>query len=137
MKDNRNQLPSQYEKSKGFTLIELLIVIAIVGILAAVGYPSYTEYVKKSRRADGHLALLNSVQSMERCKTTQFTYATCTLPGSLANSPEGHYSIAIGAGITASSFTIQATAQASQATDTGCVTLTINELGVRAPAQCW
>ena len=137
MKDNRNQLPSQYEKSKGFTLIELMIVVAIIGIIAGIGYPSYTEYVKKSRRADGHLALLNSVQSMERCKTTQFSYANCTLSGSLSTSPEGFYTLAIATGTTASSFTIEATAQNTQANDTGCVTLTINELGERTPAECW
>ena len=40
------------KKNKGFTLIELMIVIAIVGILAAVGYPSYVSHVKKANRAE-------------------------------------------------------------------------------------
>ena len=39
-------------KSKGFTLIELMIVVAIIGIIAAVAYPSYQEQVAKSRRGD-------------------------------------------------------------------------------------
>jgi type IV pilus assembly protein PilE len=38
--------------AKGFTLIELMIVVAVVGILAAIAYPSYQDSVRKSRRAD-------------------------------------------------------------------------------------
>ena len=41
---------------RGFTLIELMIVVAVVGILSAIAYPSYQEYVAKGRRADGKAA---------------------------------------------------------------------------------
>ncbi|WP_329604933.1 type IV pilin protein [Spartinivicinus ruber] len=55
----------------GFSLIELLIVVAIVGILAAVGYPSYQEYVRKSMRSDAQSALMQLANAMERFYTEQ------------------------------------------------------------------
>jgi len=137
MRNNAFQAEKRSLKSAGFTLIELMIAVAIMGIIAAVGYPSYTDYVKKSRRADGHLALMNSVQSMERCKTSRFTYVGCTIAASQSSSPEDYYSITLAAGLTSSKFTIEATAQNAQESDTDCPKLTINELGERTPIDCW
>lgn len=50
----------------GFTLIEVMIVVAIVGILSAIAYPSYQQHVRSSRRADAQAALLELAQFMER-----------------------------------------------------------------------
>jgi len=50
----------------GFTLIEVMIVVAIIGILAAIGYPSYQQHVRSSRRADAQAALSELAQFMER-----------------------------------------------------------------------
>lgn len=63
---------------QGFTLIELVIVVAIVGILAAVAYPSYRESVLKGRRAEARAALMELMQQQERFMTQRNTYMSFT-----------------------------------------------------------
>lgn len=68
----------------GFTLIELLIAVAIVGILASMAYPSYTEHVRSGRRADAQGALYGLQQALERYFTTNSSFA-----GAVIGSAEG------------------------------------------------
>lgn len=66
------------KKHYGFTLIELMIVVAIIGILASVAYPAYTDSVRKGRRAQARTALLELMQQQERFMTQRNCYAAFT-----------------------------------------------------------
>ena len=64
---------------KGFTLMELMIVIAIIGILASIAVPSYTDYVKRGKAAEATATLADLKSRMEQCfqDNKDYTHATC------------------------------------------------------------
>ncbi|HOV90600.1 MAG TPA: pilin [Syntrophorhabdaceae bacterium] len=63
-----------FKKNKGFTLIELLIVIAIIGILAAIAIPAYSNYAKKSRLT----SVINSMGAVKNAIIAYYTENTST-----------------------------------------------------------
>ena len=83
------------KNSAGFTLIELMIVVAIVGILAAIAYPSYQEQVRKSRRSDAMNALSTAAAMQERWFTEHSSYTNTISNIGGASSPEGYYAISV------------------------------------------
>lgn len=68
------KLPRLFRSHGGFTLIEVMIVVAIVGVLAAVALPSYQEYIARGRRVDAQTQLLAAQQWMERFYSEHYKY---------------------------------------------------------------
>jgi type IV pilus assembly protein PilE len=130
--------------NKGFTLIELMIVVAIIGILAAVGYPAYTSSVKKGNRADAIDSLLSLAGRMEEYYINNDSYAGATInaagTGTVGSNKTSDdlYTLSI-TSATAFAYSLTATPKTA---DAECSTLTLNSLGQKSAtgtsaASCW
>lgn len=123
----------QKTRHQGFTLIELMIVVAVVGILSAIAYPSYTEYVRRGHRADARAGLLQAQLWLERAATASGVYPT-SLPANLTWSGDAskRYTIGFAAGNTNAAYTLTATPKnpGPQAGDK-CGTYTLSNTGLR------
>lgn len=142
---------------QGFTLIELMIAVAIVGILAAIAYPSYQNSVTKSRRAEGKSLVLDAAAREERYFAQYNSYtntilgasgcagSACGLNYTSANSANGYYVLTVPA-VSATTYTLTVTALDTQlANDKNCKTFSLDNLGVKsatttsggASTDCW
>jgi type IV pilus assembly protein PilE len=139
-------------KQRGMTLVELLTAMAVVGILSAIAVPSYTSYMRKTRRADAKVMLTSSAQQLERCYTRINSYndgtndvnGSCQLP--LGANSSKTYSLAIAFDTTAGlpagqSYTLTATPLGKQALDTYCGNFIFNQVSKQTVStgatDCW
>lgn len=132
--------------NSGFTLIEVAIVVVIIGILATVAYPSYQEYVKRGKRAEGQMLLNEAASRQERYFSQNNTYVTTDgdLPKlGLKNgekSETGKYTLSVSVVDGDGGYTLTAS---NNFDDTKCGNLTLDALGSKSltgtgePGDCW
>jgi type IV pilus assembly protein PilE len=115
----------------GFTLVELMIVVAIAVIIASLAWPSFTNAVNKSRRAEAFSALAQITQAQERWRANnpQYQDTLSSLPGASAVvTAGGNYSLAMVANsVSDIGYTVTATVSgvSQQANDTICQVLQV------------
>ena len=141
---------SRRRSANGFTLIELMIVVAVIAILAAIAYPSYQEYVLRSRRVEGQALLNDAAARMERWRAQNGSYMQPTtdddykklMPGG-RSSPNGYYKLTVGG--TTAAYTLTAERDAAQKADKKCGDFTLDSTGKKditsattgTVADCW
>ncbi len=142
----KNKMRNKSTIPLGFTLVELLVTIIVIGILISIAYPSYKDYIMKSRRTDALQTLSQDQLILERCYSSNFSYsAACgALPAFPQTSTQGFYSITI-SNLGTSTYTLTATPIGAQAQDTTCASISVNQANARTASDstntsqsvCW
>lgn len=126
-------MQTSIDKQTGFTLIELMIVVAIIGVLAAIAYPSYQRYVISTKRVDMMTEMHNIASQIETRKLAQGSYSNDLVTGLGGDYPtQGTtlYTVTFTPATLTSQWTITAIPETdAQMKDDG--TLTLNYLGVK------
>ena len=145
-------------KSSGFTLIEVMITVALLGILAAIAYPSFHDYILKSRRSDAIAALTEASLLQEKWRANNPAYgALQDIYPSLAEgttakpSPEGYYNISVHQTLNTTTLSVSgdasdssneyvikaaATSKNGQDQDISCKDIYLDQDGIFSPSAC-
>lgn len=144
----------RFDKQGGFTLVELLITVAIVAILSAVAYPSYTQHIVKAKRSAAESfmvtvanrqeqSMLNARSYFQAGTPADWTAASLVVPKEVSD----NYTVTVTAdnALTPPAYTVTAAPIGSQlARDAKCASLTYNQAGTKgrsgtAPSvsDCW
>jgi type IV pilus assembly protein PilE len=117
-------------QNKGFTLVELLVVVAIIGIIAAIAVPQYGNYVTRSKLSEAHSTLSEMRVKLEQYFQDNRTYVGACATGTVAPTPTGKYFTYACSNLAATTYTVTATGIASQGT--GSFVFTVDQANARA-----
>jgi type IV pilus assembly protein PilE len=116
-----------YNRLAGLTLIELMVVIAIIGILSGIAYPSYQGYVHSTNRTAATACMMELAHVMEREYSTTFSYADVNLPNLQCRSDLSERYVFSSANQAARTYQIVATPTERQ--NDGCGVLLLDQSG--------
>lgn len=116
---------------RGFTLIELMIVLLIVGLLLAIGYPAYTSHLDYGYRTDAQRQLLDEANRLERLYAANGSY-----PQTYTPQPTPNYRLSYQVSHNATRYVL--TAEPVLSRDL-CGSLTLDQSGATTPTtgDCW
>lgn len=133
-------------KQAGFSLIELMIVVAIVGILAAIAIPQYNDHIRKGQIVEAHTTLQQAATRLEQYYQDNRNYGTGNFCGGVDVASQAAFfqaltgnlkyftvtcsSAAVGATAAGQGFVLTATGVATQSVS--CYSFTLNQANTRA-----
>ncbi len=124
------------ERQRGFTLIELMVTVVVISVLALIALPSYQQYVRQARRVEAQAELINLQRAMEKYRVNNPSYDGCVADGACALPTSDDYTYSV-SGASATGYSLSAEAKGSQAADSGCSPLTLNQNSEKGPNGCW
>jgi len=139
MRSSLSGLRTRLARVRGFTLIEVMITVAIVGILAAIAYPSYASYIRKGKRATAQAALMDLASKEQTYLLDRRVYTTvlADIGFVMPTEIQSAYTITVAcspADCSSGGFTATATPAGSQAVSSEQA-ITIDNTGAKTPAN--
>lgn len=124
-------------KQSGITLLELMVVVAIVAILAAVAYPSFTDGLRKSRRAEAFKGLLSMQLKQEEFRISNASYSDTKSQIGDPSSDYYDFEVVLSSATATTYYVLKANAKSAQIDGSPCDNLTLDKADIKAPADCW